>query len=142
MSVPAAAIVSEHHVELVGSPSRLWRSVDFLRPYVLTQGIWYVKILYVSSTKPLKTDAPFSTGHKVVSLNVTSGNEKELILASFSDASFERERRAISFDRGRYFRINHPSDRIFFQVRQFGSEAEVEIEEGGQMLLGVSLVKT
>ncbi len=107
---------------------------------MLTQGIWYVKILFICSTKGLKALTPFSQGFRVVSLNVTSGNEKELVLASFSKNVFERENRALVFQSERYFRITHPSDKIYFQVQTLSGD-EVEIEEDGQLLLGIGLIR-
>ncbi len=82
----------------------------------------------------------FPRGLRLVSLNVTSENERPLILASFSKEALEAHKRALIFDRSRTFLLSHPSDNLYFELQALDGNSVI-VPKGALLLLGVALIQ-
>ncbi len=140
MDFPPNKIESEHHLEVVSTSSKFNLDVSSLRPYLVTQGRWFVKVQHFSSTKALEGVGIFPAGLRLVSINITSANERPLILSSFSQEVFEAHKRVLVFDHARPFLLSHPSHQLQFELQAVDGN-KVVVPKESLLLLGVALIQ-
>ncbi len=140
MELPARRIESEHHLDAVFASNKFQLDASGLRPYLITQGRWYIKVQYFASTAPLEGRGIFQTGLRLISLNVTSANERPLVLAAFSAHDFVDRRCCATFEHTRPFLITHPSDRLLFEVQTLEG-GPVALPKNSFLLFGVALIQ-
>ena len=144
MDYPPDRIEAEHHLTVTSeSTSSILLSVGSLRPYLITQGRWFVRVLHFSSTAALTGEGQFNKCLQIVSKNVTStddAKERALTLAAFSQDKFEKGQRSMVFPPSRPLHINHKSDLLQFEVQTLDKKP-VALGQGGKILLGVSLIQ-
>ncbi len=94
-----------------------------------------------------RTDAPplegvgiFPAGLRLVSINITSANERPLILSSFSQEVFEAHKRVLVFDHARPFLLSHPSHQLQFELQAVDGN-KVVVPKESLLLLGVALIQ-
>ena len=143
MDFPPNNIEAEHHLTAVGESSTILLSVNSLRPYLITQGRWYLRVLHFSSTAALTGEGQFNKCLKIVCKNVTStddAKEHPLTLVAFNLDKFDKSQRSVVFPPARPLHINYKSDLLQFQVQTLDNKP-VALAAGGKSLLGVSLIQ-
>ncbi len=140
MELQAGGIEAEHHFTVKSSQSCFDLEIGQLRPFLITQGKWLLQPLHFSSTAPLVAEGDFTKGIKIVSRNVTSGNEKALTLVAFNQAKFEKRERSLIFENVRPLAISHTSDRLFFELQTLAGDP-VKVPAGKKILFGFALIQ-
>lgn len=109
-------IVSEHHFLLTSETSRFVLEASSLRPYLLTEGVWAVKPLYLSGG--LVTTVP---GLRITSPFVVSENGERLILAAATRTRVVDSGNAHIFS-WNPTKVTIKTDRLIFDVERLDGE--------------------
>ena len=140
MDLSTARIEAEHHFVVESASGNFDLEVGQLRPFLVTQGKWLLQPQHFSATKALETEGNFTGGIKIISENVTSGNEQLLTLVSFNQSQFEKKERSLIFENTRPQVITHASDRLSFRLQTLAGDP-VKVPADGKVLFGLALIQ-
>jgi hypothetical protein len=109
-------VVSQHHFILTSeNGTEFILTTDSLKPYLVTEGKWNVKFLYLAG--PLGNRTEGYAGYRLTSPFITTDRGRRcVILASFSSKTYKENDNAVFFDTTVPTPITQATDRLIFRL--------------------------
>ena len=134
--------ISEHHFAVStahdGGEATFRLTAENLKPYLITEGVWSVRPLYLGG-ELVPPPADDFQGFVLKSPNAITENEKPLIMASMAAKMYEEGGHFLTFPPDTApIKISMPSDRLDFELKTVKGAPAVFKHSG---LLGISLIQ-
>ena len=141
MEVRQDNLVAVHHFDLKAQATDFYLETKQLRPYLLTEGRWLLRVLYLGCNGQVSSSSsPFGKAFRIVSPNIAPENGNPLVLAAFGQEDLEKKGKAKFFPTSQAHLITMKSDRVYFNLQSLDG-GRAQLEEGGLLLLGVELLQ-
>ena len=130
--------IATHHFIIKSKSANFVAEVSGLKPYSIVEGNWFVHVLFVSGQIE-NSESPLFL---ITSENVTTQNEKNIILANFCFREYETNKNGLVFNSGinalTAHRITHATDKLQFKIQTLEEQDAKVLSE---LTLGIALVQ-
>lgn len=131
-------IVSRHFFAAKTSKGSFEVSVEGLRPYRITEGVWYIRPRYIEAKNQHSRSGDYCGGALLISNNSVSENETPLLLAAFKWTP--QTETFVDLSSQDSSRITRPSTTLEFSLKT-SDWREFEISDSQEFVLGFELVQ-
>lgn len=133
----AADVIAQHHFTIETVTNKFAIEADNLKPYLLSQGLWKVKPIFISGSFK-KIDN--YNGIVLTSPNVTTENDKRLILGSINVKKYEQAGNCHIFKTyADSYKINSGTNRLYFELLTLDGKNKVSPSQ--KIIVALNLIQ-